>query len=127
LIEASGEQGVKSWRNNDVVVCLAAHRKQLDYEQRIAVGGSGDPFALPIAKSRRDELVDLGVAQSFKLQSDRPPGSPIDQLRSTGAKKQDGSSGREQSDLLDQVEEGLLAPLNVVENNDERLRLRLLL
>ena len=51
---------------------------------------------------------------------DRPGGAAVEQLRAGHAEQQERGAAREQRDMLDQVEERLLAPLDVVEHDDER-------
>ena len=46
----------------------------------------------------------------------RPAGAPLDQLRPSHAQEQQRGTGREQRRRLDQVEERLVAPLDVVED-----------
>jgi hypothetical protein len=49
------------------------------------------------------------------------PGRPtIEKLRTSHAEEKDGSTAREIGDVLDQLEEGLLAPLDVVEDAEQR-------
>ena len=65
--------------------------------------------------------------QRLEPERDRPLRAALGQLRPGEAEEQDRRAGREQGDVLDQVEERLLSPLNVVEDADERFSLRLLL
>ena len=49
------------------------------------------------------------------------PGRPaIEEFRTRHAEEKDGSAAREIGDVLDQLEEGLLAPLDVVEDAEQR-------
>ena len=62
----------------------------------------------------------VGVVERFEPDRDRPGGAAVEQLRPGHAEQQQRRTAREQRDVLDQVEEGLLAPLDVVEDDHER-------
>ena len=58
--------------------------------------------------------------ERLQPQRPRPAGAPFDQLRPGHAQEQERRAGREQRRRLDQVEERLVAPLDVVEDHDQR-------
>ena len=68
----------------------------------------------------RNQLGDGFVVQRLEPERYRPGGPPVEQLRARQAEQQDGCPRREQRHVLDQVEERLLAPVKVVEDDDER-------
>ena len=49
-----------------------------------------------------------------------PAGPPVEQLRPRHAEQQDRRIAAQVGDVLDQIEERLLAPVDVVEHDDER-------
>ena len=67
-----------------------------------------------------DELVDVFVAQRLEPKRHRPGRAALGELRPRHAEQQDRRARGQQRDVLDQVEERLLAPLDVVEDDDER-------
>ena len=73
---------------------------------------AGDPLG--------DELVDVFVAKRLEPERHRPGGAALGELRPRDAEQQDRRARGEERDVLDQVEERLLAPLDVVEDDHER-------
>ena len=88
---------------------------------------SGLPPAARAIRSRslagsrsRDQLLDVFVAERLEPERHRPGGAALDELRPRHAEQQDRRARGEQRDVLDQVAERLLAPLDVVEDDHER-------
>ena len=118
LVEAGCEERAESRRDVDVV-CVAGHCQHLREEKRIAAGCVGN--SLPqLGGQRGDQLVGCGRRQRLEAQSDRPVGALREQLGPGHADEQDRRPRGEQRHALDEVEEGLLAPLDVVEHRDQR-------
>ena len=67
-----------------------------------------------------DQRVGLVGGQRLQPHDARPGRAALEQLRARHAEEQDRRSRREQRRRLDQVEERLLAPLDVVEADHER-------
>ena len=95
----------------------------------ISVTKSGLPPAARAIRSRNpgrdgvgEERLDLGLRQRLEPKRDRPLGASLAQLGPREADQEQWRAGREQRDMLDEVEEGLLTPLDVVEQHDERRR-----
>ena len=120
LVESGGEQRLQRRRDDDLAVGRACHADHLVHEERVAAGGARDSLA-ELAGSPRgsSESTSPAVRRSSRIvtcQSGRrstSSGRAMQRIRI-------GLSGREKRDVLDQVEEGLLAPLDVVEHDDER-------
>ena len=111
---------------------LAHHRDHLLDEQWISVrrcedasadvGVEGDAVEQVV-----EELVDVPLRQ--RLEQDRrgvrlaaaPHGPCVEQLRARDAEQEDRPVARPVRDVLDDVEERLLRPLEIVEDDDERL------
>ena len=66
--------------------------------------------------SSAGSVVDLGLRQRPEHERDRPLAAALRELGPGEAEEEDRRAGREQRDVLDQVEERLLAPLDVVED-----------
>ena len=96
---------------------------------------SGLPSAAPrmplaglvrdVAEAARSALRLLGeraarAAPWSRSLSRRPVGAAVEQFRPRHAEQQDRRIARQIGDVVDQVEERLLAPVQVVENTDER-------
>ena len=107
------------------------HREHLLDEERIALCCARDAELdlsgqLRFAYEVGDELRALGVGE--RLEEDRgrvelsaAPGRPnLEELWSRQAQQQDRSSSRPLGQLLDEVVEGLLAPVHIVEDDDQR-------
>ncbi len=120
LVEAGREQRLQRRRHLDLVSRLTGHRQHLADEQRVAAGRRGDPRAQLLRHSRPDQACRVLVAERLEPHRHRPRGAAVEQLRAGHAEQQDRGAAREQRDVLDQVEERLLAPLDVVEHDDER-------
>ena len=120
LVEAGREQRLQGRRHLDLVARLIGHRQHLADEQRVAAGRAGDPLAQLLRHSRADQARRVLAAQRLEPHRHRPGGAAVEQLRARHAQDQDRGAAREQRDVLDQVEERLLAPLDVVEHDDER-------
>ena len=78
-----------------------------------------------LARSSSATAVPIRLAASSLLSGSSrtahwPGGAALEQLRAGDADEQQRGAAGEQHDMLDQVEERLLAPLNVVEDKDER-------
>ena len=98
---------------------LAGHRQHLREEERVPAGGVGD--SLPqLGRQPRDQLVGRLRGQRLEAEGDGPVGAMRDELRPGHADEQDRRRRGKQRHALDEVEEGLLAPLDVVEDDDER-------
>jgi hypothetical protein len=117
-VDAGGEQGLQGRRHAHLTVCLLRHGEHLGHEERVAAGSAGDPLPQLVADLRSDQLLHLLVAERLQTQRRRPA-----QLAASEAEQQDGRSRREEGEVVDQVEEGLLAPVHVVEDADERCAL----
>ena len=104
----------------------AQHREHLLDEERVAVGGSAIRAAASSSSLARDRLVDqlvrLLVGERLEQHGRRvelaaAPGRPaVEQLGPGHAEEQDRRVAREVGDVLDQVEERRLAPVDVVED-----------
>ena len=87
---------------------------------------SGFPPAAWAIRSRssdgsgRDQLVDRRRGQRLEAQRDRPVGALREELGRAMQTTRIGAAEESSADALDEVEEGLLAPLDVVEDDDER-------
>ena len=88
---------------------------------------SGLPPAARAIRSRssvRDVVADQRVCvlrgERLEAQRPRPAGTPLHQLRPSHAQEQERRARREQRRRLDQIEERLVAPLDVVEDDDQR-------
>ena len=119
LVEAHREQRPERWRHLDLSV-FGRHREHLRDEQRVAARRVRDPRAQLRRDVVADHVVGLFRGQRLEPQRGRPRGAPLDQLRPRHTEEQQRSTGREQRRRLDQVEERLVTPLDVIEDTDER-------
>ena len=115
---------------------LADHGDDLLQEQRIPGSRGANPYAkLRIEGARgRQQLVDqcLGFVGVERLQEHRggvelaaPPAWPaIEELGPAETEHEDWGAATQIPDVLDEVEESRLAPVHVVEDDDERIAVR---
>ena len=116
LVEAGGKECAQGWRNVDIAALR--DREHLGQKQRVAPSGRRNPLAQS-DRSSRDQLLDGILGERLETMSDRPLRTAVEQLRPRHTDEQDRRPGKERHPL-DQVEEGVLAPLDVVEDDDER-------
>ena len=126
LVEAGCEQCLqRGWHFDLAVVGGLHHCCHLLDEERVAARGAQDPFAHARAeRSSADACLDqhLRLAGSERLQPEdaAPAATPVEQLGPGHANEQDGSARGEEGDVLEEIQEGVLAPLDVVEDGDHR-------
>ena len=136
LVEARREQRLDCRRHDDVAAPgLAHHRDHFLDEERVPVGGCADSCAQAVLdRVAREQLCDqlacLDRGERLEQRRGRvqlaagPAGPLFEQLGARHAEKQDRRVARKVADVLDEIEERGLAPVHVVEDDDERLRLR---
>ena len=120
LVEPRGEQRVQRRRDDDLALRLAGHRDHLLDEERVAACGARDPLAQVLGGVLGDELANVVVGKRLEPERHRPGGPLIGERGPCHAEQQDRRVRGEQRDVLDQVVEGLLAPLDVVEHDHQR-------
>jgi hypothetical protein len=120
LVETCGQQRLQSRRHHDLAVRVGGNGDHLLCEQRVTACHLHNSPTKLIRHPVADESFDINVGERFQLQSRRPARPSLEQLGPGHAQQQDRSTRREQRDVLDQIEERLLAPLDVVEDCDER-------
>ena len=109
------------------------HREHLLDEERISLRGAHDPVAdglveLRAAEEVRHELGGLAVAQSLEEHGRRvelaaaPARALVEELRTCEADEQNRRFAGPIGEVLDEVEERRLGPLEVVEEGDQRPR-----
>ena len=105
------------------------HRDHLLDEQRITLGGREDALAQPDldgARELAEEELARVAAERFEQNGcgvqlpSGPAGPAVEQLRARHAQQQDRCVARPVRDVLDQVEEGVFRPVQVVPHDDER-------
>ena len=129
LVEASGEQRLNRRRNGHRPVAgLLKERNHLLDEERVTLGSL--PYAGAQSPVQVRQALDqaLGLLGRKRLEQHRgrvdlaaaPACSAVEQIRPRHAEQQDGRIARKIGHVLDQVEKGLLTPVQVVEDTDER-------
>ena len=113
------------------------HAEQLLDEQRVALGGGADPGLDRGRQSAatgqgRDQPAGGSGAQRLEEHGRRelavsPARARIEQLRAGRAEEQDGRVPAAFGDVLEQVEQGRLGPVDVLDDDDQRAHLRDLL
>jgi hypothetical protein len=73
-------------------------------------------------RRRLGQFLHLLVGERLQLKAHRPGRTTLRQLRPRHAEQQNRLTSGKQRDVLDQVQERLLAVMDVVEHDDERLR-----
>ena len=119
LVEARGEKCPERRRDRTSPFASAAIAT-------ISITNSGFPPAARTICRRKSSGNASGSARrrpappTARAGARRATRAAIEELRPSQAEEQDRRPGREQGDVLDEVEERLLAPLDVVEDADER-------
>src|SRR5918912_3339036 len=86
-----------------------------------------------LGEERVRELLALGVRERLELDRRRadapaaPAGPDVQELRPGETEDQQGDVSDPRGEVLDEVEQRILGPVDVLEDEDERLRLRELL
>ena len=119
LVESRGKNGLQGRRYDELALGGRGHRHHLCDEQGVPAGGAGDLLAQVACEALRDQLVDVCLRQRLEPERDRPLRTALGELGSSETEDQDRRRGRKQGDVLDQVQERLLSPLDVVEHADE--------
>ena len=120
LVEARAEQRPQRGRNDDVTVRSPAIASISSMKSGLPPAALCDLLAQLAGDPLRDELVDVVVAQRLEPKRHRPGGAALGQFRPRHAEQQDRGARGQERDVLDQVEERLLAPLDIVEDDHER-------
>jgi hypothetical protein len=131
-VEPRGEERLDRGRGNDVPVeaALGQHGEHLLDEERVALRRLRDPrpglpWKRPVADDLGDEELRLLVRESLEQhrgRADLPPaprGALLQELGAREAEEQDRDVAGEVDDGLDEVEEGGLRPLKVVEDEQQ--------
>ena len=131
-VDASAEQRVNRRRNDKLPArapVLVLKGEHLLHEERVALRGFDDPRSQRL----RDHVPALTCDQRFRVfrgqgleqdggrvRSRRPPGrADLEQIGTRQAEEQNRPA-REAADILEQVEEGRLGPVKIVDDDDER-------
>ncbi len=128
LIEPCGEQGMDRGRHDHIPVRgFVDQRHHLLDEERIAFGRLADPVRQ--VRARPTEAGDhrVGLVRAERLEEHRrrvhlaarPSGTAVEQVGPCHAEQQDRRVSRQVGDMLDEIEERLLTPVDVVEDADE--------
>ena len=120
LVEACGEECLQRRRDGDCTVAIARDREHLAHEKRVAAGCPGDSCAQVACDPLRNQLGHRLVAKWLEQHRDGPGRAALHELRPSHAKQEERDASREQRHMLDQVAERLLAPVDVVEHDDQR-------
>ena len=121
LVEACREQRLQGRRNDHLTFRLGGHRQHLLDEERVA---AGRPHDLSRTASAMRSGISSARSSSARGSSRSVTGQSGRRSKSSGRARQSsriGALDESRRDVLDQVEERLLAPVDVVEDDDERL------
>ncbi len=131
-VDACGEHGLDRRRNGaGAVARLGPHRHHLLEEQRVALGGLEQP--LPLIRGEVGAPLDpleqcpgFGRGEGRERDHDAalaadtgPRGALLEQLGTGEADEQQGDAGGERRDVLEQLEERRLGPVDVFHDDHE--------
>ena len=108
-----------------LAVLLAEHGEHLLDEERVALGRTGDPVAHVFPERRLAEevlhqCVALRVGEWLEQQPGRPRRTVLEQLGPGERDDQQRGLAGGFERVVDEIEEGRLRPVAVVEDDDER-------
>ena len=127
-VEAGGEKCMDRGRDRRRRRTLDCEGQHLLDEQRISLGAGQDPAAVllvDVAAQCVDQALGVGVGKRFQREhqrASRVPGRPVlEQLGSCEAEDENRRVGRPADEVLQEVEERRLGPLELVDPEDDRL------
>ena len=127
LVEARREERLERRRHLDFAVAgRLHHRRHLLDEERVSARGVQDPFAAsqrsssPRRCSRSISCSASSADERLQPYDAAPAAAAVEQLRPRHAEEQEWYAGRQERDVLEQIEQHVLSPLDVVEDGDER-------
>ena len=136
LIESRRQERLDGRRHRHLAGARLAHeRDHLLEEERVALCRVDDPVPeLALARAERIEQL-VGLVGVERLEQDgrcvplaaTPPGPAIEELRARQADEQDRRIATEVCDVLDEIQQLLLPPVDVVEHAHDRVLLCALL
>ena len=132
LVEPRREQRLDRPRHRDLAVARRLdERDHLLDEERVPLGGVADALSQPLVERRLaqqalEQLVRLRRRERLEQHSRRvqlsaaPAWPAFEQLRPSETEQEDRGRPREVGDMLDQIEESRLRPVDVVEHDHDR-------
>ena len=132
LVESRGKQCLdRRGHGKSTAGGVAQKRDHLLDEQRIPFRCLEDPRPQSLIGRRaveeaRNEIVGIGRRQRLEEYRRRvelaaaPAGTPVEQLWPRHAEQQDRRVAAQVGDVIDEIEKRLLAPVDVIEHDDER-------
>ena len=133
LIESRGEQRLDRRRHDDLAVtALTQHRDHFLDEERVSACCVADPGAHAVVERNAvqemgDQLVRFGHRERLEEHgrsvdlSPAPALAPVEQVGAREAEQENGRSAAPVCDMLHEVEECRLTPVDVLQQNHERL------
>ena len=124
-VEPRRDHALDRVRDLHVAALLGEHQSELLGVQRVATGSRKD-LRGRVGHEARDELLGLDVGQRRQRQRRRvafpasPAASPLEQLGPRAGDDQDGHAARPVGQLIDKVEERIVGPLEVLEDEHQR-------
>ena len=137
LVEAGAQQRLDRRRHGHLSVGrVTDEADHLLDEERVPLGRPEDPAAqrmidLGAVEQALDELLGVACREGLQQHGRRvqlaaaPVRPAVEQLGARHAEQQDRGVAAQVGDVIDEVEERVLAPVNVVEDGDERRAARL--
>ena len=129
-VEARRDQRVNRRRNRVRRTALREHRRHLLEIERVAFGGFGDaragvPVERPFLSDLVEQLVRLLLRQRLEYQPAahlrQPSRTLVEEIRTRQANQQEGRVVGPAGEILEQVEQRRLGPVDVFDDDDERL------
>ena len=119
LVEPSAQEGSQTRWDGQLAFALARECRHLDQEERVSGGRVGDLLTQSLRERVRDQLGDRLCLEWLQAKRDGPACSALGELGSGHAEKENGTVPREEHQVVEQVEESLFGPLQIVEDAKE--------
>ncbi len=126
LVDTRGEQRLdRRWHDDLGILRALEHRHHLLHEERVPPGrtkntGPEGSVDQPARQTVVHQQLTGILGKRLEPKRQRPAWTAVEELWPRAAQQQDRGAPREQGDVLDEVEKGVLSPVDVIEDDDER-------
>ena len=122
LVEPGRQERLQRRRHRDVVRRALRHRDHLRQVEGVPAGRVRDALPQLCRHVSRQEFVDIPRRKWFDVQSPGPRRPALEELGAGRAEDKERRAREQEREVLDQVEERLFGPVQVLEDDHEGRR-----